>query len=167
MCRFLRYGAPEEGVEAPSLVKALATNPLILACAAGLAINPLQIDWPGPVDTAFGWFSTAAIAMGLLPLVRGCAHLRQGSVFAIATSSVIKLLLMPALFLSFAFAVSLPRELTALGLLATIVPGATSSYILARQLGGNAPLMAQSVTVGTVLSAATVTGWFFLWPHLY
>jgi hypothetical protein len=163
-----RYGAPEEGVEAPSLVKALATNPLILACAAGLAFNPLQIDWPGPVDTAFGWFSTAAIAMGLFAVGAGLRPISgKGSVFAIATSSVIKLLLMPALFLSFAFAVSLPRELAALGLLATIVPGATSSYILARQLGGNAPLMAQSVTVGTVLSAATVTGWFFLWPHLY
>lgn len=163
-----RYGAPEEGVEAPSLVKALATNPLILACAAGLAINPLGIDWPGPVDTAFGWFGTAAIALGLFAVGAGLRPISgKGSLFAIASSSIIKLAALPALFLLVAYLSGLPRDLAALGLIATIVPGATSSYILARQLGGNAPLMAQSVTVGTVLSAATVTLWFVLWPHLY
>lgn len=162
-----RYGVPEEGTQMPSLWKALATNPLILASAAGLAVNPLQIDWPGPVDTAFGWFGTAAIAMGLFAVGAGLRPISgKGSVFAIGTSSVIKLIGIPALFLGLATLIGLPRDLMALGLIATIVPGATSSYILARQLGGNAPLMAQSVTVGTVLSGVTVTIWFIIWPYL-
>ncbi|MFK7792343.1 MAG: AEC family transporter [Devosiaceae bacterium] len=162
-----RYGVPEEGTQMPSLWKALATNPLILASAAGLAVNPLQIDWPGPVDTAFGWFGTAAIAMGLFAVGAGLRPISgKGSVFAIGTSSVIKLIGIPALFLGLATLIGLPRDLMALGLIATIVPGATSSYILARQLGGNALLMAQSVTVGTVLSGVTVTIWFIIWPYL-
>lgn len=163
-----RYGEAEPGTTMPSLWKALATNPLILASAAGLAINPLQIDWPGPVDTAFGWFGTAAIALGLFAVGAGLRPISgKGSLFAIASSSVIKLIALPALFLVLATLVGLPVELKALGLIATIVPGATSSYILARQLGGNAPLMAQTVTVGTVVSALTVTLWFVAWPHLF
>jgi hypothetical protein len=79
-----RYGAPEGGVGAPPLVKALATNPLILACAAGLAINPLRIDWPGPVDTVFDWFGTAAIALGLFAVGAGLRPISgKGSGFAI------------------------------------------------------------------------------------
>jgi len=36
------------------------------------------------------------------------------------------------------------------------VPPATSAYILARQLGGDAPLMANLITVLTLLSALTM-----------
>ncbi len=163
-----KHGQAEEGVEPPPIWKALVTNPLILSCAAGLAVNPLQIDWPGPVDTAFGWFGTAAIALGLFAVGAGLRPVSgKGSLFAIASSSAIKLIALPALFLALATFVGLSVELKALGLIATIVPGATSSYILARQLGGNAPLMAQIVTLGTVVSAATVTGWFIAWPHLF
>ena len=36
------------------------------------------------------------------------------------------------------------------------VPGATSSYVLARQLGGHMELMASLITGGTLLAAATM-----------
>lgn len=162
-----RHGARESGVAPPNVWRALATNPLILACALGLAVNPLDVDWPDPVNTVFGWFGTAAIALGLFAVGAGLKPISgQGSVLAIALSCGFKLVLMPAAFLGLALLVDLPPQLAALGLMATIVPSATSAYILARQLGGNAPLMAQIVTVGTVLSALSVTLWFILWPDL-
>jgi predicted permease len=36
------------------------------------------------------------------------------------------------------------------------VPAASNSYILARQMGGDAPLMAQILTFETVLAAITI-----------
>ena len=36
------------------------------------------------------------------------------------------------------------------------LPGAPSSYILARQMGGDAPLMASLITVETALACATL-----------
>jgi malonate transporter and related proteins len=36
------------------------------------------------------------------------------------------------------------------------VPAASNAYLLARQLGGDAPLMAQILTVETILAAATM-----------
>ncbi len=163
----VRHGELAEGVAPPSVWKSVATNPLILACAAGLLINPLQIDWPEPVDTAFDWFGTAAIALGLFAVGAGLTPISgKGSMFAIVASSTINLVVKPALFLAAAFAVGLPTELTAIGLICTVAPTATSAYILARQLGGNAPLMAQIVTVSTMVSAITVTGWLLLWSRL-
>ncbi|HBM88909.1 MAG TPA: hypothetical protein DD437_10210, partial [Rhodobiaceae bacterium] len=41
-------------------------------------------------------------------------------------------------------------------LLCGTVPGATSSYILARQLGGDATLMASLITGSTILAAFTM-----------
>ena len=162
-----RHGTPPEGTTAPSLWRSLATNPLIVACLLGLLVNPLRLDWPGPVDTVFDWFSTSAIALGLFAVGAGLTPISgKGSLFAIFMASGIKLLVKPAAFLALALLVALPIDLAAIGLMATMVPSATSSYILARQLGGNAPLMAQIVTVGTMLSALTVTGWFVLWPFL-
>jgi predicted permease len=38
----------------------------------------------------------------------------------------------------------------------TAVPAASNSYILARQMGGDAPLMAQILTLETILAAATL-----------
>lgn len=163
-----RYGARPDGTAPPSLLRSLATNPLIVACVAGLLANPFAIDWPGPVETAFGWFGTAAIALGLFAVGAGLQPISgRGSVAALAVTSLIKLIVKPALFLAAALAVSLSEMLTVLGLFATIVPAATSAYILARQLGGNAPLMAQAVTVGTLASAVTVTGWFLVVPLLF
>lgn len=162
-----RYGTPPEGTTPPSIWRSLVTNPLIIACTFGLLINPLRIDWPDPVDTVFGWFGTAAIALGLFAVGAGLTPISgKGSLVAISLASLIKLLVKPVVFLGLALLVGLPTDLAAIGLMATMVPSATSSYILARQLGGNAPLMAQIVTVGTMLSALTVTGWFILWPLL-
>lgn len=163
-----KYGEPAEGAKAPSIWRSVATNPLILGCVAGLLVNPFQIAWPGPFETMFDWFGTAAIALGLFAVGAGLRPVTgSGSLFAIASSCLINLVLKPAAFLGLALWIGLPEELTAIGLICTIAPTATSSYILARQLGGNGPLMAQIVTVSTVLSALTVTGWFLVWPLIF
>lgn len=163
-----RYGQKEDGAAMPPIWHSLVTNPLILACAAGLALNPLRIDWPGPVDTMFDWFGTAAIALGLFAVGAGLRPLSgKGSFFAILGASFINLVAKPAVYLGFALIVGLPEDIAAVGLICFIVPTATSAYILARQLGGNGPLMAQIVTFNTVFSAVTVTGWFLVWPLIY
>lgn len=160
-----RHGTSPEGAASPNLWRSLVTNPLIVACVLGLAVNPLRIDWPGPVETMFGWFGTAAIALGLFAVGAGLSPITgKGSMLAIGLASLIKLAVKPAAFLGLAPLIGLAPDLIAVGLMCTIVPPATSAYILARQLGGNAPLMAQIVTVATVLSAITVTAWFVIWP---
>jgi malonate transporter and related proteins len=163
-----RHGHRPPGAATPSMWRSIATNPLIIACALGLAVNPLGIDWPRPVDTVFSWFGTAAIALGLFAVGAGLTGLSgKGSLFAILSSNAINLLVKPALFLTLALVLGLPEQLVAIGLVCTVAPTATSSYILARQLGGNAPLMAQIVTVGTLLSMLTVSGWFLLWAAFF
>ena len=62
----------------------------------------------------------------------------------------------PLLFLGLAFLMGLTDDWVLVGLLLTSVSTAASSYILARQLDGDAQLMAGIVAVQTVLSIVSV-----------
>ena len=160
-----RHGERPEGAPPPSMLRGIATNPLILASVAGLAVNPLHIDWPGPVDTVFGWFSTAAIGLGLFAVGAGLRPITgRGSVGAIVGANAVSLIAKPALFVGLAVLAGLPLTMLGIGLLCMAAPTASSGYILARQMGGDAPLMAQIVTFGTLASAVTVTLWLLVLP---
>ena len=163
----IRHGDSGAG-PAPSIWRSLATNPLILACAAGLLANPLPIVWPAPVETVFDWFGGAAVTLGLFAVGAGLKPIsaRADMVTVLGTSTV-KLIAIPAFFVGLALIFGLPLELTLLGLMAAAAPAATSSYILARQLGGDAPLMAQIVTATTLLSILTLTFWALVLPVLF
>ena len=63
---------------------------------------------------------------------------------------------MPAIAIGIALALGLTGANLAVIACCTAVPAASNSYILARQLGGDAPLMAQILTVETMLAAVTM-----------
>jgi predicted permease len=63
---------------------------------------------------------------------------------------------LPALACGLSLAVGLGSLETAIIVLFTALPGAPSAYILARQMGGDADLMAAIVTVETGLSMLTL-----------
>ena len=99
----------------------------------------------------------ATLALGLLTVgagLRPALVADRGDLVALTTAA--HLLLRPAIGLALAMALGLagtPIEVVAL---ACAVPTATSSYILARLLGGDAVLMAALVTTTTVAALATL-----------
>jgi predicted permease len=68
----------------------------------------------------------------------------------------LKLLVMPALVLGAATVLGLTGAALSVALIAATVPTAAASYILARQMGGDAPLMAEIITLQTVLAMITM-----------
>ena len=63
---------------------------------------------------------------------------------------------MPVLMAGWCFVFGVTGLPAAVVILCGAVPGATSSYILARQLGGDATLMASLITGSTILAAITM-----------
>ena len=63
---------------------------------------------------------------------------------------------MPAVTFGLANALGLTGMALQIAMICVASPVATSAYILARQLGGDARLMANIVTVTTLLSLATI-----------
>ncbi|UXZ54104.1 AEC family transporter [Halomonas sp. 7T] len=142
---------------------ALAKNPLILACLAGIALNLTGVGLPGWSQDTMELLGGAALPLGLVAVgvaLRPSALLRVDR-GVVATNSI-KLLLMPAFVLCLAWALGLDAVSRDVALLFAALPTATSAYILARQLGGDAEMMAAIITGQTLLAMLTLPLWLRL-----
>lgn len=153
----LRLGRHARRMRIGELLGALFRNPLILACAAGLLLNLSGIGLGPVLARSLDILGRAALPIGLLAVGAALdprAARRSGLV--VVAAALLRLLALPvagALLLQ-AFGVSgLPR---AVGVLWCAMPTATSAYILARQLGGDASLMAAITTVSHVAALVTL-----------
>ncbi|WP_029893912.1 AEC family transporter [Desulfohalovibrio reitneri] len=135
----------------------LLRNPLILACLAGIALNASGTELPRVATDILDVLGGASLPLGLLAVGAGLrfGRLRRDA-RGIAASSVLKLLVLPlaAVLLGLAFGVHGP-SLTVAALF-TAIPASVSSFILARQLGGDHELMASIITFQTLAAAATM-----------
>lgn len=142
---------------------ALTRNPLILACVAGIALNLGGIGLPGWIGDAVALLGRAALPLGLVAVgvalrPRALARLDRG----VWAANLVKLVLMPALVLMLAIPLGLDTVSRDVALLFAALPTATSAYILARQLGGDAELMAALITGQTLLAMLTLPAWLAL-----
>jgi malonate transporter and related proteins len=153
---FVRYaGGPRQS--AGQIARTFATNPFIWSCAVGLALNAAGPLLPRPALAAVDVLGRAALSAGLLVVGAGLdlkSLARPGPVHALATA--LKLLLMPVLAAALARSFGIGGADLAVAIVAASVPTASASYILARQLGGNAPLMAEILTLQTLLAMASM-----------
>jgi malonate transporter len=139
------------------LVRTIATNPLILACLVGGAINFSGLTLPLPLTRMLGILSNAALPLGLLSVgvgleIRSMASSKK----ALTWASVIKLLLFPALITLVGIQFGLSGTMLAVVTLFGAMPTAVSSYILARELGGDLKLMSSIITFQTLASIGTI-----------
>ncbi len=144
-------------VKARMVAEQLIKNPLLIACVIGILLNALSIPLPRPALDTIGVLGDAALTMGLLAVGAGLEfESARRSSGLIALTCVLKLVIMPV----FAFTAMSLAGVSGLafmvGMVCAAVPGATSSYILARQLGGDAPMMAGIITAGTLAAFVTM-----------
>ncbi|WP_210397160.1 AEC family transporter [Motiliproteus sediminis] len=139
------------------LWRGVATNPLIIACVLGGALNLTGIGIPAPVVPVLQLISSMALPLGLLAVGVGLDFrlLRQGGL-GLWLACGFKLLLYPLLFLGLALLLGVPADARSVLLLFALLPTAPSAYILARQLGGDAPLMAAIITLQTLLAIVSM-----------
>lgn len=152
-----RYAAPGNVPTWWQQAKAVARNPLILGCLAGFALNVTGIGLPGPLDPTAKTMADAAVALGLLAAGAGL-DLRAigGGGRAVVIALAGRLVVMPVAvwLMCRLFGVDgLTREIAVLW---AAMPTAPASYTLARQMGGDARIMATTITLMTLTAALTM-----------
>lgn len=151
-----------------ALARQLATNPLILACVIGLALNGSGMGLPPVIGPTLEILGRGALTIGLLAVG---AALDFGEVrqFAgrIAVTTLLKLAVLPLITAFLCLAVGLDGITASVVVMYNGLPTATSAYILARQLGGHAPLMAGLTTVQTAVAAVTLPMLMIGLAHLF
>ena len=150
------YAAPQR-VAWRALLLAILRNPFIAACAIGLALNLAGLPLSGPLHGFADALSRCSLAIGLLVVGAGLQFetLHNAGPAAILTV-ILKLVVMPLLALGFATAFGVSGPGLAVVACCAAVPSASNGYVLARQMGGDAPLLAQILVLQTIVAALTM-----------
>jgi hypothetical protein len=138
-------------------------NPLILSCVGGLALNVLGIGLPAGVGPILRALGQGAVALGLMAVG---AALTLGALTARPLLHLavlgIKLVLVPAVVWGAGLVFGLSGAALSVAVLFMGLPTASSSYIMARQMGGDAPLMAALTTTEHLAAVLTLPVWIAL-----
>jgi malonate transporter and related proteins len=138
-------------------LRSFVANPFIWSCAIGLALNGSGLPLPKPIGSFVEILGRAALAAGLLIVGAGLDARRIAKPEAAHLISLAaKLFVLPLVAVALArfFGVrGLDLEVT---VIAASVPTASGAYALAKQMGGDASLMAEIITLQTLASLVTI-----------
>lgn len=134
-------------------IKSIMFNPLIIGCTIGWFLSLSGIGVPSIAGDILEIVGRAALPFGLLA-VGAALKLESihGHFKAIVCSSLIQFGLKPLIAVALITYTGLNGVAAAVLLIAFITPTAPSSYILARQLGGDIESMASIITMQTLLA---------------
>ena len=143
-----------------SYVRELLRNPLILSTVAGLVANTAGLVVPDAVSTTLQRIGLAALPIGLMATGAGLkvGGLRAAPGLAAAFMSI-RHALLPALAIGLTAALALPPEQRVIVVLFGALPTASSAYVLAARMGGDASYAAGLVTLSTLLGMISVPVW--------
>ena len=140
-----------------TLLGTVVRNPLILACVAGFALALTGIGLPFGTGSFLDLMGQASLPLGLLCV--GAAlkpeTLRQDMAGLIGTGAA-RLFVMPALATITGFLFGLSGVESLVLIVFSAVPVAPTSYVLTRQLDGDATFMAGIVTSQTMAAVVTI-----------
>jgi len=146
-----------------NLFKELSKNPLLIATASGLLFSAAGLHLPEVASAVLSRLGSASIALGLLMVGAG---LRLSSIsdnkLMSAYFTTIKLVAVPAAAYGLGRWFGLPTLQLEIVVLFCAMPTASSCYILAARMGGNGPVTAFLISLGTLVSAITLPFWLAL-----
>lgn len=141
----------------------IATNPLILSALAGILLNLMGITVYKPVLTAIEMLGSASLSLGLVMVGAGLKisdALKPGPLALV--SVMLKLFVMPVFMIGTAWLLGVTGDALLVIALGAAVPTAMNGYILAKQMGGDAPFYAAVATLQMAASFFTIPLVLFL-----
>ncbi|WP_041860797.1 AEC family transporter [Candidatus Puniceispirillum marinum] len=161
----LRDGAQDAHL-GRAITSELARNPLMGAIILGGIVNVLSIPVPSFIFGAADILGSAALPMLLLCVGASIriSALRAHSA-ALVLAVLAKLLVLPVVMMLVGMALGLDKDVLLVLVVLAVAPTATSSFTLAQELGGDAPLMAEIITVQTLVAAIGIPLWVLMMTH--
>jgi predicted permease len=145
------------------ILRRILGNPVILSALAGILFSLTELRLPPVISRSLDILSGLALPMALILIGASLSFkLMRLKIFRTFISSFLKLILLPGLgFILFRmFDIDLKDYLPALILLAS--PTATLTYVMAEEMKGDTDFAVASLSICTMLSAAT----FSIWLHI-
>lgn len=156
LCNVLAVGTMSKGGRLGAFVDILK-NPLIIGTCLGIAAKLMGVQVPEPVMLTLERLAQAAVSLGLLAVGAGLVFSGLKGNWPVSIWWLfVKLLVSPLVAVLYAHFTGLAQEKTMVLLVFSAIPSASSAYILAARMGGNAPLVACLISMSTVGAAVTL-----------
>jgi malonate transporter len=153
MARF----AHEAHVSARTLVLSILRNPFVFSSLGGVAWQLTGLELPAMGLQVLDMIGRGALGLALLTVGAG---LRVGDAISgwppVAAAVVLKLLAMPLLMAGALMLMGVEGQAFAVAMLCAAVPTGSGAYVLARQMGGDAPMVANMLTLQVIAAAVTI-----------
>ena len=139
-------------------LKSIVTNPLILACAAGILYARFVNIFPVFIDNTFRLLSYVTLPLALFSIggALTAGNLR-GHLGVSALASSIKLAIYPAIGFSFFLWFGLSGEELKVGMIFFALPTSTAIYVLSSQLCSDTELASAAIVLSTALSFVSLS----------
>lgn len=137
--------------------RSLITNPFVLSSMVGIFLNATGLGLAQPLEQTFELIGRSALAAALLSAGAGLqfSQLRAAG-FAVTAATTMKLLVMPLFMWAWTEILGVGGLPQVVAIVSGGVPSAAAAYILARKMGGDAPLMALILTAQVLAAALTL-----------
>ncbi len=140
-----------------NVLRSVATNPLIISTMLAIVLVSFNVRISEPVADTLTLLGQATVALGLICVGAALDFSSiRASPIPVGIGATLRLLIMPAVAAGMCFAIGLSPRSFEVAMVCVAAPVATSAYILARQLGGDSTLMANIITITTLLSLVTI-----------
>lgn len=160
----VRSGAPAaQGGRLRQTLRGIVTNPIILGILAGLPFSLLSVDFPPLVSKTLDLLAAPATPLALISIGAGFEGRKALQKFRpTAAASLIKLVLLPVVFLPIAVWMGFRGEPLVALVIMLGAPSTVSGYIMSKNMQGDFVLSSSIVMATTALSSITMTVILFL-----
>ena len=145
------------------LLKEITRNPLIIAVFLGLLFNYFEMALPTFATLTFELIGDGALSLLLLCVGAGLAPSSTAARIApLFVVILMKLIIFPAMIVTAGIWAGLPADMMIILAIFATMPCGVSELPLAKQLGRNAPLMADIIFLQTMVSLPLPFLWLFI-----
>ena len=158
-----RYGTKNEKANFFGALKQIIKNPLIIGCAIGISLNLSGIHLASPLHKTIDIIGSTALPIGLIAVGAALIFKDVRSTFSpILAASVLKFIIYPTVVYALVTTVGFERQTQQIAVIFCALPTASSAYIIAKNMGGDAQLMTRIITIQTIISGVTLSAWFLI-----
>ena len=139
------------------IVISILKNPFVLSSLGGVAWKLLHLPMPAVGVQVLDMIGKGALGLALLAVGAGLrideALSTKGPVLL---ATFLKLLVMPVFMAVWLWILGVSGEAAAVAILCGAVPTGSGAYVLAKQMGGDSPMVASILTLQVICAAVTI-----------